>query len=323
MPTSLTPSNDRLRVVVAILLAMWFQVGMLPAQLAPLPENGGSAPQNRDPAAAENPHTAAILIAAHRAALEEYTVRLTRDSDEVLAFDSRPLMVWSNPRRANGQIGHIFLWTYQRRPAAIGTVFSHPTNNGMYRRFYHELHSLSETTIAPDREREPVRWKPRGGVRWYPLQNVAAPAEQPARLQLQIRQLARRFSAHTVDRTGQRWPLRMLSRPIYRYPANRPHHLGGVLLSLLGDAGSDPELVLMIEAKLLSDGTAAWHFTPVRMTDHETFLSWDDREIWQSVRSANDTHAASADGIYQRFFDIQVPINELPGNEESNAPIEE
>lgn len=250
--------------------------------------------------------TAERLLDLHVGAAAEYSVKLSEDSETVLELNRRPVLVWSNPRRANGQIGHVFVWTHEGRPAAIGTIFSHPVADPTKRRVYHEMHSLSETTIVPDRQRQPVQWKPRGGIKFRKIEGAPPVSPLAARRTLQIRQIARSFDANTVDREGQRWPLRMLSSPVLRYRKKQENGYGGALLSMLGDAGSDPELILMIEARVDAQGTANWYFAPVRMTDHESFLKFKGQLVWESVRTSTDTHMQSSDGTYQRFYDQTV-----------------
>lgn len=250
--------------------------------------------------------TAESLLEMHRFAAAQYEVRVSADSDETLSLNPRPIFVWSNPRRARGQIGHVFVWMNKKRPGAVGTIFSHPNMDLSQRRVYHEMHSLSETTIVPDRERQPLNWKPRGGIRLLRIEGAPPASLVASRQTLQIRQLARRFEAHTIDRDGQRWPLRMLSSPLLRYGSEQSGEPGGALLAMVGDAGSDPELILMMEARKGADGTDAWYFAPIRMTDHETYLNYAGSPVWKSVRTKTDTHFASSDGTYQRFYDVTV-----------------
>ena len=58
---------------------------------------------------------------------------------------------------------------------------------------------------------------PGAGVPLHPIPDSPAPAATAKQRAIQMRDIAREFTAHTVDDVGVRWQLRMLSRPLFRY----------------------------------------------------------------------------------------------------------
>ena len=67
-----------------------------------------------------------------------------RDVERTQKLELRrePVYRWTNPTRVGGQVGEVFVWTYRGRPEVVGTIFSHPSDDGQ-RVICHELHSLS------------------------------------------------------------------------------------------------------------------------------------------------------------------------------------
>ena len=61
--------------------------------------------------------------------------------------------------------------------------------------------------------------------------------------------IAREFSATTRDAQENRWELRLLSQPIYRYESTDPDVLDGALFAIVTSAGTDPEAILLIETR--------------------------------------------------------------------------
>ena len=83
----------------------------------------------------------------------------------------------------------------------------------------------------------------------------------------------------------------------------------GALFGMMGDVGSDLESGLMIEAiGVASDAAATWRFAPIRMTDMETYMKFDDQPVWESVRSATDTAFHDTPHVYFRFQDKTVAM---------------
>lgn len=185
-------------------------------------------------------------------------------------------------------------------PGAVATIFSFPwEGNHAQQRLVHELHSLMETPLVSINDNAVQRWMPSGGIQLYPLQTSVDVPDNPARRQLRMRQLSRSFQAHTIDQEAQRWPLRMMPKELLAYESDSR---AGAMFAMLGDAGADPELLLIIEAK--RDGQDwHWRYAPIRMTDQEIFVSADGREIWTSTHDDVNTRFHNANQTYFRFPD--------------------
>jgi hypothetical protein len=220
----------------------------------------GYAPQD----AAKSRHERLLEIYTIEAA--SYTIYRDADRKEKVALQREPVYVWTNPIREGGQDGAVFVWTCQGRAEVLGSVFSFPATGP--RNLYHEFHSLSLSVLDVSRPGTHT-WTPEApGIELTPI--AGAPLRPGAASQrlLQMRALTRDFSASTEDDEKRSWELRLLPRPFYRYESTDPNILDGALYSFVTSAGTDPEALLILEArKPAVDRAAVWHFALARFTD--------------------------------------------------------
>ncbi len=244
--------------------------------------------------------SADTMLPIHLEAAKQYDLYADATHQRQFVLREQPVMVWTNPRRAGGQIGHLFLWDDGEVPAALATLFSFPWQlNPTQQRIVHELHSLSESVLDSTNTRATQAWKPVKGIEFIELAGSTEVPENPQRRMLTIRQLTRFVTAHTIDAEQKRWQLRLMPKELTTY--NSPDR-AGALFSMLGDAGADPELMLLVEAHRIQ-GIWKWRLAPIRMTDHEIYLSFKDQSIWSSVHDDKNTRMHSADHTYFRFPD--------------------
>jgi hypothetical protein len=253
------------------------------------------------------------LLYLHRSAAEEYEIAIDGQRDRPLSLQSVPISQWTNIRRAGGQLGHVFVWMDGEEPAAMAAIFSFPWGGDeLQRRVVHELHALSPSKLNVERNAPGVVWKPEAGLKRLPLPSVTDPLSTRARFKIQVRHIARRFGGHCIARNGQRWALRVLPTPLMVYPIERDGRSGfGAILGMMGDVGSDLESGAIVEATAGPNGKdLRWEFAPVRMTDMETYLTFDSQPIWESMRSQTDTIFHDTPKVYFRFQGTTVPFEE-------------
>ncbi len=259
-----------------------------------------------------------LLEPIHLQDAEEYGIYLDEDRSEPLTLRHTPISQWVNPRRAGGQLGHVFVWMDGERPAAMAAIFSFPWKGvARDRRLVHELHALAPTRLYVERNGGPSKWQPKSGLSRKPISDVSDAANSIARFKIRLRQVARRFSGYCVDDKSQRWELRILPAPLLTYPlkTTRDSQGFGAIVGMMGDVGSDLESGLLIEAVSSNEkdnASAKWSFAPIRMTDMETHLLLDGQPIWDSVRTETDTSFYDSAHVYFRFQDKTVPINSEP-----------
>jgi hypothetical protein len=188
-------------------------------------------------------------------------------------------------------VGSVYVWCEESgRPAAICDVFFLPSPGGKYH-LSDEWHSLTSASMTARRESQ-VRWSPsEPGLEWKEIPGAGQPDHSTARRQLQIRQLSRRFTGHCTTRTNDRFELRLLNTPIFRYDTVATEEsLGGGLFAFC--QGNDPELLLVIEARKTESGYR-WEYAPAEFSNMNLYLRLDDKEVWQAAPprfSSNGRH---------------------------------
>jgi hypothetical protein len=215
----------------------------------------------------------------------EYAMYRDASRQEKLAFRKEPVYVWTNPVRASKQDGLVFIWTSRGRPEVIGTIFSAPA--GGQRGVTHEFHSLSLGTLAVTRQGEhETVWKPNApGIELTPIEGAPPPARSAAQRLAQMRALAREFSAATRDADDNRYELRLLSQPLYRYESTDPTVLDGALFAFVTSAGTDPEAILVIEERQPSGGGApVWYRALARFTDLGLSVRYKGNEVFAAPK---------------------------------------
>ena len=206
----------------------------------------------------------------------------------------RPVYLWTNPTK--GQYGSVFVWVHEGRPIVVGSIFAHPI--GKQRRMTHEFHALSADRIYPDcRDDDSSAWEPTTGIALTALKGGPVADKSPSRRLLQMRTIARQFSGHTIDWRKQRWELRLLPQPLYRYQKPSGDVIDGALLALVTDAGTDPEVLLLLEAH--SDG--AWKYATLRFSDSSLYVHHEGKEVLAYVRGQDSPPTENAERTYQVF----------------------
>ena len=248
--------------------------------------------------------------------------RIYRDADhkEKVELRREPVYVWTNPVQTNGQDGHVFVWTCRGRPEVVGTIFSTPQIGP--RRVIHELHSLSLATLDVDRPGA-TGWKPLApGIELKPLPGSPSPARTaPARL-AQMRAIGREFAATAVDVQGKRWELRLLPQPLFRYESADPEVLDGALFAMVSTAGTDPELILAIEArKVQGQAEAAWQFGAARFSDMGLTVKFRNAVLYEVPLVAWD--APVKDPLHRYHLNVDrkiLAIEETEGPQAGRKP---
>jgi hypothetical protein len=211
---------------------------------------------------------------------ESYSFAVASAPDRPLELKREPVFEWLNPDRADQQ-GVLFLWLRDGRPAALACIFSHPDEKLPGRKVMHELHALDREKLVVKRD-TPNKWEPKAGLERRELPDAPHPAATPAARLLQMRKLATEFTGHSVDRDGKRWELRLQPTPLYRYPAAKTGVVDGALFALISTAGTDPEVLLVIEARE-EGGKVKWEYACGRFSDWELRVSRKNAEVYSSV----------------------------------------
>ncbi|QEF98024.1 hypothetical protein Mal15_20710 [Stieleria maiorica] len=213
------------------------------------------------------------------------------DTAEVLQLVPTPILTFTNPIRVRDTHGAAFVWTSDGRPEVVGAIWSVVSpEDSTRRRLSHEFHSLS---LAPIHSEHEPRQSSRGivpdwiteqpGIRPAKIPGAPAPARTENLRLTQMRRLARDFQgiipSGLPDGQGS---LRLLAQPIYRYQSQRHQVIDGGVFAFV--MGTDPELILLIEAVESADGPQ-WRFAAVQLSNLPLQLDYKDSRVWECERA--------------------------------------
>jgi hypothetical protein len=248
------------------------------------------------------------LLELYRNDAAEYVIHRDASRKERVVFQPEPVYVWLNPVRGGGQDGAVFVWTCRGRAEVVGTIFSYPSTGP--RNLNHELHSLATTVLDVNRSgAQKNTWKPEApGIDLLPIASAPAPSRSASQRLVQMRALTRDFSAETEDLDGRRWEQRLLPQPLYRYQSTDPDVLDGAVFAFVSSAGTDPEVLLVLEAVRPSGGGEfAWHYALARFTDMKLSVRQNGKEVLSLPLIPYDAPQQDPKHRYRSFRDRSIP----------------
>ncbi len=184
---------------------------------------------------------------------------------------AKPVFNWTNLAGEHTSLGHIFIWTFEGRPEVIGTMFSTRASDfkkSHKRQLIHEYHTLSTSQLFPvTPQSSAYQWVPDKGIVITVAAEAPPVADSSAMRLTQIRALARTFAAEKRNQNGQNWELRLLPTPLWHYVPASEEALEGALFAMVSSEGTDPEVLLLIEARhpANDDKAWAWHTAAARV----------------------------------------------------------
>jgi hypothetical protein len=243
-------------------------------------------------AARESEETSRLI----RAELPRWKLWCGEDREHELTLHPKSVLRWTNP--GVGRInGDVYLWTLDGRPEAVISFYKWwKPDYG----FTAEMHSLSLTGLSAEREGT-LRWKPtEAGITLHNVPDAPHPAESAPRRLQQMRTLAGQFSAQLKDlrlkEEGERQELRLLTQPLYRYPAGKGEVVDGALFAIV--LGTDPEVLLLLEARRASE-KLTWQYGVARMNDCAMTVKYKDQEVWQCEKKGFEAVRGPIDDVYR------------------------
>ena len=206
-----------------------------------------------------------------------YSIAVAEDAPDPFELRETPVLHWGNPER-KGENGAMFVWLREGRPEVVGTIFTYQFGGRT-----HLKHELVSTSAGPLRAefRGQLAWAPgRGGVVIQPIDGAPAPAETPTRRLAQMRGLAREFTASMEDLAGQTAQLRLMTQPLFRYQPEDGEVVDGAMFSFV--VGTDPEVLLLIEARRDKTGKTQWYYGPARCHHVTLTVKHRGEAVWQA-----------------------------------------
>lgn len=158
----------------------------------------------------------------------------------------------------------LWAWTHNNRPVAFQKVEGNNWGGG--RQWTICFASLSEEliTVTWPNSRTHAMTKP--GLQFRPITDAEAPASNPRLRSNQMRTLKERFTARLGNSDGSsRAVSRTLPKPLLEYTDPATKLPIGAVFGMTA-SGTNPNVLLVIEARPAPDGQLRWEYAHARMT---------------------------------------------------------
>lgn len=249
--------------------------------------------------AAEDEGRALLQRAAEH--MQVLQMHLADDADAVVELYDRPLLTYGDSARANKN-GTLWAFGKSGRPIAVLELYQGLEPNAPW------VHAVTLTGQQRIKMKTPARapWSPeKTQIEPTPFAEAANPeAKEPLRLR-QMKDLARRFTAHEFwNPDNSRFELRLLVQPVLRYrDPERKIHDGTVFVLA---HGTNPEVILLIEALGGTLEESRWHYSLARLGSAELHVAVDGMEVWEQGRTPGVVGQPT--DPYWLFFSVAKPL---------------
>lgn len=267
------------------------------------PDSAGAARSDAEKAAAR--------VADH---MHHLKLSCPGNRERILALVDRPLLTFGDSTRATSR-GSLWTWSERGADRTRPVLFLELYQIGGFEgQWFHAVSLASEPNVALDAPGAP-RWQPQtSDACFVPLDDAPEPAAKDAGRLRQLRDAARRFTAHEFwHPENSRHELRVLPQPIHRYSDPAKKVQDAAVFAIVH--GTNPEAVLLIEIldrsansdSVGSDSAVVgrWQYAVLRSSDAEGHIQLDGKEV-----SAWDRAIHTANGIrepYHVFITPQEP----------------
>lgn len=217
----------------------------------------------------------------------EYEIRIV-DQSQALRCEEPVLRFNDN---VSGVVDAVqFVWTINGRPEASASFWYR--KDGLKA---HEFISLSRNSIEATRD-DSVAWEStNAGLSFKAVAGAPVPAIAKAARLTQMRQISRRCEAAENTKSGE-LNLRLMSQPIVRYEPQAKEILDGAIFSF--SKGTNPEVLLVVEAIVDDKGNKRFEYAPARMTSRACWLLIDGHKVW----SVGNNNGRKLTGRYRNVY---------------------
>ena len=181
-----------------------------------------------------------------------------------------PLQRWTDPTREFSD-GGMWVWRAAGHPVAVVGI-------ELYQYWSLEFVSLSPSLVRGEYQPTGVQWKPaKAGAEFHDIADAPEPGKTESVRLRQMRELAHRFTAFERWADKGKFALRLLPHPIDRYAITGSGTVDGALFLIAH--GTNPEVLLLIEARRRGDGPARWQFAALHLSHAEITLKIDTKDV--------------------------------------------
>ncbi|HEY2251958.1 MAG TPA: hypothetical protein VGH74_12890, partial [Planctomycetaceae bacterium] len=241
--------------------------------------------QTRDPvdgSEAARAERAAALDLMRRRALSLVVELESAEGIERVELVEKPILRYSTPTlRQFDQT----LWTWGRvgRPVAIATIGPKGC----------ELVSVADGPLSMT-AKSGWKWTPRGsGMTWKPVPDAPALGKTATERARQMKEIARKFTASASSKKIPYVELRLVDQPLHRYADPDRGLIDGSVFSFA--AGTNPELLLLVECRREPQGKLVWQYGCARMSAANCEAKIGETIVWTC---SNDGPHGAAEPYY-------------------------
>jgi hypothetical protein len=233
-------------------------------------------------------------------------VTIDRGNRVPAAMAADPLYRWNDPTREFSD-GTLWFWNSSGRPIGVVAIELYPQNKAFGTVWALEFTSLATrpieveggkhfdrtyTDLYPPRADGRLRWAPPNGeTEFREIAGSAVPAATDAERLRQMREIIKRFSARELF-NSQEYSLRLIPHPIDRYADSAWGLIDGAIF--LYANGTNPELLLMLEARSGPERPATWTYAGAPLARAVVTLRLDRQDVWshksEEVPTPQDTY---------------------------------
>ncbi len=229
----------------------------------------------QEPVSDDAASDAAEQVRIARANTATISMRDVESGSEIEPVEN-PVLQYTEPVRGN-VFGTLWVWGRKGRPAAVLELIRHGNPDSDFCQDWFCWHATTD---------RPIRLTARSGQTWTPqssdlefqtVPRAPNPAATKAARMGQMKQIARRFSAHEFFTSG-RVELRVLPAAVHRYE-DREHGLIDGAMFVIAE-GTHPEATLFLEAIQTADESQPiWQFAIGRSGAAEMVMFYDGKEV--------------------------------------------
>jgi hypothetical protein len=196
-----------------------------------------------------------------------------------------PLLHFNNPAGETLD-ATVWAWGKRGRPAVLASL-SQEKGNVNVEKWSCELLSLADKAVQLE-ARPGWKWTPKtSGIDWKPVADAPAVGTTPVQRAVQMKEIARRYSATGIYQDRNQGELRLMDRPLSRY--SDPEHglVDGALYAFA--AGTNPEVLLLVECRQAAGEKPAWFHGFARMGAGKLVARLGETTVWEraAIRSWN------------------------------------
>ena len=188
-----------------------------------------------------------------------------------------PLLRYGDEAR-NIHESALWAWGEGGRPTAVLKVERMPAQVPS-KRWVEGVVSLSPRLVAVTFHDNRTWTARKPGLEPDPVPDAPAPAEAEGARLVQMKALARRFSASEDDGPARgRLQLRLMTRPLLRYRDEPSGLIDGALFAFA--YGTNPDILLALEARRGGDARPSWTYALARIGGAQATVSLEGKQVW-------------------------------------------